>query len=126
MLPVNVFDRPLISDAIRERQRSVPLDGRGGRGAPVSINAEGRVLLWSWKLRRMVSYIDRRGESDTHENGHEQKQVKGASEKMRFNVGVTFVFQCDLKAISQKETKETKTFVVLGLGRTFVYFVTFC
>jgi len=63
----------------------------------------------------MVGYIDRRGEGGSHANGHKQKQVKGASEKMRFDPGVSLFFHFYLED-SQKETKGTKIFVVWDLG----------
>ena len=61
MLPINFLDRPLIRDAIRERERAVPLDRRGSRGggALLFIHAKGGVILRRWKLR-----IDRRGDGD--------------------------------------------------------------
>jgi hypothetical protein len=47
MPPIDFLDRPLISDAIRKRQRSVPRDlrRRHGRHALVCIHAESRIIL---------------------------------------------------------------------------------
>jgi hypothetical protein len=75
MLPVNFFDRSLISDAIRERQRSVRSHRRRGHtslGSPATAGLRQR----EW---------DRA-------NRQQQKQVKGASKNLRFDRRVNLFF----------------------------------
>jgi hypothetical protein len=75
MLPVNFFDRSLISDAIRERQRSVRSHRRRGHTSLGSPAAAGlRQREWD------------------RANRQQQKQVKGASKNLRFDRRVNLFF----------------------------------
>src|SRR4029077_20009228 len=94
----------------RERQRSVSLDRRCA-----ALVSEGGVILWSWKLRRVASYIDRRREGDHHANGHKQKQVKGASKKMRFDVWISLLFHYDLAEVHRRKQRERR-FLLFGIS----------
>ena len=59
----------------------------------------------SWKFRRVVRNIDDRREGDAHANGHKQKQVKGASEKMRFDVWISLFFHFDLIGVHRRKLR---------------------
>jgi hypothetical protein len=87
MLPVNFFDRPLISDAIRERQRSVRSDCRRGHTS----------------LRSPATAGLRQREWDCAD-GDKCKQDKCASKNLRFDRRVNLFFHFFGLVIFELET----------------------